>query len=233
MTHEELCQAGHEVDAAGYARLSRFVGLLIEENRRVNLTGARGAAALWGHVCDSLALWPRVRVGVVRRVLDIGSGGGFPGLPLACVCDAVRFTLLDATRKKTVALDRIIEGLELAHVEAVWGRAEVLAHDADYRERFDLVTARAVAGLPVLIECAAGLVCVGGECWFFKTPGALEGELSQAAVAAQTCGVESLETVRYHLPDDPGERVLVGYRKQQPVPENLPRRPGRAKKRPL
>lgn len=233
MTCEALRQAGHDVDAAGYARLGHFVALLLEENRHLNLTGARDAATLWGHVCDSLALWPRIRATRSASVLDLGSGGGLPGLPLACVCDAARFTLLDATRKKVAALERLIAGLGLTHVRAVCGRAEELAHDVDHREQCDLVTARAVAELPVLIEYAAGFVRIGGECWFFKTPTALGQELPRAAAAAQTCGLVPVDPVHYRLSADADERVLVGYEKRQPLAESLPRRPGRAKKQPL
>lgn len=233
MTHDDLRQAGHDVDAATYTRLARFVELLLAENRSVNLTGARDAATLWGHVYDSLALRPRVRAAGSESVLDLGSGGGIPGLPLACVCKTAYFTLLDATRKKIAALERLIVGLELKRVSAVCGRAEELAHEADRREQYDLVTARAVAELPILIEYAAGFVRLGGECWFFKTPAALKNEFPRAVTAVQTCGLEPVDTLRYRLPADTGERVLIGYRKRQPLPDSLPRRPGRATKRPL
>jgi 16S rRNA (guanine527-N7)-methyltransferase len=234
VTREELLQAGHAVSAVAYARLARFVELLLIENRRLNLTGVQEATELWrGHVCDSLALWPRVVASGAVRVLDLGSGGGLPGLPLACVCDTAQMTLLDATRKKVGALERIIQGLGVPNARAAWGRAERLAHEPAYREQFDLVTARAVAALPVLIEYAAGFVRPGGECWFFKTQRALDEERPRAESAARACQVADLASIPYRLPGETDERVLIGYRKTGRLPDNLPRGIGRTKKRPL
>jgi len=234
MTREELQQAGHAVSAVAYARLVQFVELLRAENRQLNLTGVQEAGELWrGHVCDSLVLWPRVVAAGATCVLDLGSGGGLPGLPLACVCETAQVTLLDATRKKVNALERIIAGLGLPNARAAWGRAELLAHEPAQREQFDFVTARAVAALPVLIEYAAGFVRPGGECWFFKTPGAVAEERSRADSAARACCLAEFSTLPYRLSGETDDRVLVGYRKEGRLADRLPRRTGAAKKRPL
>ncbi len=187
MTREELRAAGHDVGAAAYARLAEFVRLLMEENARLNLTAAKTAAEIWrGHVCDSLALAGLVSERRVQALLDLGSGGGLPGVPVACVCEGVRVTLLDATRKKVDAAARMIARLGLSNATALWGRAEVRAHAPAYRERFDAVTSRAVAELPVLLEYAAGFVRSGGECWFFKSA-ARAAEERAAAQAPRPC----------------------------------------------
>lgn len=234
MTHAEVSEAGFEVDAAAYDRLARFVARLRAESQRLNLTGVREEAELWrGHVCDSLALRPVVRESGVRTLLDLGSGGGLPGLPLACVEPGVQVTLLDATRKKIEALARMLHDLALDNVRMVWGRAETLAHDAAFREQYDLATARAVAALPVLIELAAGFVRVGGQGWFFKTADAVRTEAPAAESAARRCGLTHVATVGYQLPQESTPRLLVGYRKTSLLDAELPRAPGRAKKRPL
>ena len=234
MTRDELRAAGFEVNEAAHARLARFVGLLLAENQKLNLTAARDAAEIWrGHVCDSLALRPALRENAVRRLLDLGSGGGLPGLPLACVCDDLEVTLLDATRKKVAALERIIAQLGLPNVRALWGRAETLAHDPAHREQYDAVTARAVATLPVLIEYAAGFVRPGGHCFFFKSAAGLWAESGEAESAAQACELEQASTLRYRLPSEPDERALVCYRKTGALRVALPRPPGRASKRGL
>jgi 16S rRNA (guanine527-N7)-methyltransferase len=234
VTHEELTAAGCEVSAAAYQRLARFVQALVAENRTLNLTAAGDEGEIWRvHVCDSLAVLPWLQKYRPSRLLDLGSGGGLPGVPLACVCETLEVTLLDATRKKVAALQRIIAAVGLEHVQAVWGRAEALAHDPAYRERFDAVTARAVASLPVLIEYAAGFLRLGGYVWFYKSAAAADVEGAAAESAAATCRLVYADALQYRLPGDETERVIVGYRKTGALGGDLPRGPGRAKKRPL
>ena len=234
MTHQELAAAGYDVSAAAHDRLARFVCALLAENRTLNLTAARAPDEVWAvHVCDSLALTAWIGEHRVARLLDLGSGGGLPGIPLACACAGLDVTLLDATRKKVAALERIIQSVGLEHAHAVWGRAETLAHDPAHRERFDAVVARAVATLPVLIEYAAGFVRTGGYAWFFKSQSAADTEAAQAEPAAQACKLVYADTLRYRLPGEPAERVIVGYHKTGLLGAELPRRPGRAQKRPL
>lgn len=234
MTRAELRAAGHEISAAAHARLAEFVRLLLEENARLNLTAAPTAAEVWrGHVCDSLALVSLASEQGAQSLLDLGSGGGLPGIPLACVCEGVRVTLLDATRKKVDALARMIAGLGLSNATALWGRAEVRAHEPVYRERFDAVTSRAVAELPVLLEYAAGFVRSGGECWFFKSAARAAEERAAAQAAAAMCALEYVDASAYRLPGEADARVVLRYRKSGVLRADLPRAPGRARKRPL
>ncbi len=234
MTQQELAAAGYDISAAAHARLAKFVHALLAENQSLNLTAARDAVEVWrGHVCDSLALAVWITKHDVARLLDLGSGGGLPGLPLACRCETLDVTLLDATRKKVAALQRIIQAVGLGHVRAVWGRAETLAHDPAHRERYDAVAARAVATLPVLIEYAAGFVRPGGHAWFFKSQATAETEAAQAESAAHACNLAPSDSLRYRLPGETTDRIILGYRKMDALPPDLPRRPGRAKKRPL
>jgi 16S rRNA (guanine527-N7)-methyltransferase len=215
-------------------RLARLVRLLLHENRRVNLTGARSEDDLWSrHVADSLALLAVLPPGAGTRLLDLGSGGGLPGLPLACVRPDLHVTLLDATRKKVDAVRRIVAELNLANVAALVGRAETVAHDPAQRERYDVVTARAVAALPLLIEYAAGFLRVGGTAWFYKTARALETELAEATNAARICRLTYISARPHGQPGERGGCVLVAYRKDSSLDRGLPRAPGHAKKRPL
>ncbi len=234
MTHAELLAAGFEIDAAAYERLRRFVERLRRENRRLNLLSSRAAVEIWpAHVCDSLALLPLVRPSQPARLLDLGSGGGLPGVPLACANPLLRVTLLDATRKKVEALQRICSELGFDSVATVCGRAETLAHDPTYRESFDLVTARALAPLPALLEYAAGFVRPGGRCHFFKSCQAAEREREAARSAARACQMAHERTVTYSLPAGHGERAIVTYIKQGPLRDDLPRPPGRAGRKSL
>ncbi len=224
MTREELEAAGFSVDAAAHARLTRYVELLLEENRRLNLVSARSIESIWPlHVCDSLSLLPLIDGAGVASLVDLGSGAGLPGAVVACARPEVAVTLIDATRKKTAAVQRICGAAGLMNVEVRWGRAEELAHDRRLRERFDGVTARALGGLAVLVELAAGYVRPGGFGWFFKSLHAAEAEIAEAAAVVERCGWRFLETRAYELPPPHGRRCHVVYARTASPPCGLPR----------
>lgn len=234
MKRAELEAAGFDVSEVTYMRLARFVQLLLEENEMLNLTAVRDEAEVWRvHVCDSLMLLPVVRSHEVHRLLDLGTGGGLPGLPLACATGRVEVTLIDATRKKIVAVRHMIARLGLDNARGVWGRSELLAHLPAYREQFDAITARAVASLPVLLEYAAGFVRPHGHCWFFKSAAAAGPEGAIAESAARACKLEYVDELPYRLPGEREQRVLMHYHKTGPLGKELPRRPGKPTKRPL
>jgi 16S rRNA (guanine527-N7)-methyltransferase len=234
MTHAELLAAGYRVSGTVHARLARFVELLQQENRRINLTAIRGEAETWSvHVCDSLALLPLIHEGRSRTLVDLGTGGGLPGVPLACACPDLVVTLVDATQKKLTAVGRIVQALALKNVRFAWGRAEVLAHDPAYREQFDAATARALAELRVLVEYGAGFVRPGGVGWFFKTRRRCESEVPAAQQAARACAMEFTALWPYYVPPRRSERIIAIYRKLEPLRASLPRRTGRPAKRPM
>ncbi|RMF74031.1 MAG: 16S rRNA (guanine(527)-N(7))-methyltransferase RsmG [Planctomycetota bacterium] len=233
MTLAELQSFGIDIDEPAYGRLERFVDLLLAENRKTNLTAIRERADAWlVHVCESLAVLPLLDDSSASSLIDIGCGGGVPGIPLACARPRIDVALLDATRKKIEACERIANGLRLSNVATIWSRAERAAHDPRYREQFEVVTARAVAALPLLAEYAAGFVQPGGRCIFFKTRQALERESSAAAGALRSCRLSHEQTLEYDLGPH-GRRVVAVYRKLAALPSRLPRSPGQAKKRPL
>lgn len=233
MTQVEMATAGFDLDESAHARLSRFVELLLEENTKLNLTAIRDADKVWPlHICDSLAIAPLIESAGAKRIIDLGSGGGLPGIPLACADPSLQVTLLDSTRKKIAALERIIAGINLPNVSTQWGRAETLAHEPDLRQSFDGLTARAVAALPLLIEYAAGFVRTGGHCWFSKSCG-VEDEIAAAAGAAQFCRLRLVKSHRFSLPDAHGDRLILEYEKTAETPAAVPRQSGLATRRPL
>jgi 16S rRNA (guanine527-N7)-methyltransferase len=234
MTREELKAARIEISRPEHARLAEFVRLLLAENQHINLTGTREPAEYWArHVCDCLQLLPLLRADPPKKLVDLGTGGGLPGLPLACVLTDVQFTLIDATRKKLAVLERISMALQLANVHYVWGRAEVLAHESRLRERFDVLTARAVAKLPLLIEYAAGFVRPFGRLLLMKSVQAVEQELPGAEGAEAACRVRRAAVHRYPLPAPHGERVVIEYVRTGALERRLPRAPGVAERQPL
>ncbi len=167
-----------------------------------------------------------------RRVIDVGTGAGFPGLVLKIVCPGLQLTLLEATRKKVDFLQAVVRRLELEEVQAVWARAEEAGRDAMYREQYDIAVARAVAGLPVLVEYALPFCRVGGV--FIAQKGAhIEEELEQSRYAIQVLGGRLREVQSYELPTLDEPRTLVVIEKVYATPKEYPRRPGVPAKKPL
>jgi 16S rRNA (guanine527-N7)-methyltransferase len=199
----------------------------------VNLTAARRAEDLWRtHVADSLALaaWlPRGAYGG----LDLGSGGGLPGMVLAAAAPASRWLLVDSVRKKVAALGRIGAAAGLDNVAARWGRAEELGRLPDLRERFEVVTVRAVAEVRVLLEYAGSFLRVGGSAWLYKSSAAAGAEVHAARAAARRCGLELAAMQPYRLSGETADRVLLHYRKVAATPGDLPRSSQQISRAPL
>ncbi len=205
---------------------------LLDWNTRVNLTAITDPEeVLFKHFLDSLSLL-LVYDKPQTSLLDIGAGAGFPGLPLKIVRPDWRVTLLEATGKKVTFLQHIIESLQLDNVIAIHGRAEELAHKPEYRAAFDLVTARAVASLPVLLEYAAPFCRVGGKIILPKK-GDLAEELAQAKGAARRVGAVLKDNVPVTLPGlEDGRRLLV-WEQVKICPVQFPRSGATIAKRPL
>jgi 16S rRNA (guanine527-N7)-methyltransferase len=204
---------------------------LLAWNQRFNLTAIKDPGdMLIRHFLDALSLLS-VYDPADARVLDIGAGAGFPGLPLKIVRPRWRVVLLEATGKKVTFLRHIIEALQLEGVEALHGRAEELAHRQAYRGAFDLVTARAVAALPVLLEYAAPYCRAGGR-MIFPKKGDLAGELAQGHAAARQLGAVLKDDVAVGLPGlDDGRRLLV-YEQVRLCPQRYPRSASAMAKKP-
>lgn len=234
VTHDELTAAGFVVAPAAYARLEAFVRALQAANERTNLVATSDRSELWRrHVCDSLALLPLMVERRPNLLLDLGTGGGLPGVPLACAAPGLEVVLVDSVGRKLARVRELVAALGLVQVRVVPGRAEILAHAPEWREVFDAVTARAVAPLPVLLEYVAGFVRVGGVCWLFKSAGGASEETTAAAAAAARCGLVLRPAYEYRLPGEQPARVVVIYEKVARLAVDLPRAPGRARKKPL
>jgi 16S rRNA (guanine527-N7)-methyltransferase len=183
------------------------------------------------HFLDSLSLLMVYDV-VDARLLDIGTGAGFPGIPLKIVRPQWHVVLLEATGKKVKFLQHSIEMLQLEDVVAVNGRAEELAHKPEYRTSFDIVTARAVASLPTLLEYTAPFCRIGGQIIFPKK-GELTQQLAQGKRAGQKVGALFKADIPVTLPGlDDGRRLLV-WEQVSKCPEQFPRSGGVMAKKPL
>jgi len=205
---------------------------LLDWNTRVNLTAIEDPADVQvKHFADSLAVVGVLPLGGLR-LLDVGAGAGFPGVPIRLVRPEIDLTLLDATGKKTAFLSHLVRTLGLERVQVLTGRAEDLGQRPDEREAYDVVVARAVASLRVLAELCLPLARVGGMVIAQKKAGA-DDEVNDAGRAISILGGRLRPIVRYRLPDLADERWLVVVEKVRPTPRAYPRRPGLPAKSPL
>lgn len=208
---------------------------LLTEGRRAGLTAIRDSESIQRrHFLESLALLVALEeAGALgERAIDIGSGAGFPGLPIKIARPQLRLTLLEATGKKATFLRSLVERLGLRDVTVVHGRAEELAHDPAHRGAYDLALARALSSLPALVELALGFLRTGGLLAAPKGSRA-EREVKEAAAALAACG-GTVQAVRpLVLPWAGAAPTLVIIRKVSDTPERFPRRPGIPAKRPL
>lgn len=218
-----LDRLGLALPAETVGQLVRYRELLLEANLQFNLTAITERDEVDERlIAESLALLPLIPQ-TATSLLDIGSGGGIPGMPLAIARPDLQVTLLDATAKKVRFLDQTTAALGLSNVTPLWGRAEELAHDRRYREQYDVVTARAVARLTTLVEYALPFARLGGTLIFPKGAGVGE-ELQEAEYAITTLGGKV-------MPVHPPATVVIN--KVRHTPQAYPRRAGRPVKRPL
>lgn len=212
-------------------RFARFLTLLLERNAQINLTAitAPNDVAV-KHFVDSLSVELLWRPKKNMRVIDIGTGAGFPGIPLAIRYPEVQIVLNDSVRKKVAFLSDAIRALELPNASAEWARAEELAKRG-LRNRFDTAFARAVAHLGALIEYALPLLHNGGTLIAMKGPSGVR-EIEEARPALEAIGGVVSSTRALTLPDG-GERLLIQVTKVHSTPQQFPRDPGQAKKKPL
>lgn len=229
---EGLHELNIELTAHQWEQFERYRQELLDWNTRVNLTAITDPGeVLLKHFLDSLSLllaYDRSQT----RLLDIGAGAGFPGLPLKIVRPQWEVMLLEATGKKVTFLEHIIETLQLKDVVAVHGRAEELAHKPEYRASFAVVTARAVASLPILLEYAAPFCRVGGQIILPKK-GDLFDELAQGEHAAWQVGAVLKDDVAVTLPGlEDGRRLLV-WEQVRECPTRFPRSGSVMAKKPL
>jgi 16S rRNA (guanine527-N7)-methyltransferase len=222
---------GVELTAQQQAAFELYYEQLVEWNEKFNLTAITGYEEVQTrHFLDSLSclLAEEVRRALGQtgaRVIDVGSGAGFPGIPLKLLYPHVQLTLLEATGKKVIFLKHLVRQLGLEQAEAIHARAEELGRDPSHRESYDLALVRAVAELAVAAEYALPLCRVGG--WAVALKGeAGEAEAQAARPAIALLGGGQSRLVPVDLPGLPGERCLVIIQKDRPTPPAYPRRPG-------
>ena len=230
---EQLLQDGLTalgLPADGIPALIRYADLLVEKNKVMNLTAITEPADIARlHFLDSAALLT-IADFKEKTVADVGTGAGFPGVPLRIIEPSMHLTLLDALNKRVEFLKEVCGDLGLADVECVHARAEEFA--ADRRESFDLVTSRAVAALPLLCELCLPLVNVGGSFISMKSVDA-DAELASAAHAIEVLGGTVDRVVDYDIPGTEIRHRAIVIKKARETPKKYPRAFAKIKKNPL
>ncbi len=222
------------LDAHQMQQFQTLYNLLIQENKTINLTRITTLADFGTlHLLDSLTLVPFLKaLPSSFMLMDIGSGAGFPALPLAIVFPPARIIAVESAQKKARFITQAAEALELAGVSVLAERSETLAHEPKYREQCDVVTARAVASLNVLVELCLPFLKTGGTFYAMKTHTSLETEIPLAQHAIHEMGGKVSKIEPITLPELKNHALAV-IQKVKSTPAKYPRQPGIPAKRPL
>lgn len=210
-----------------------YEALLLEWNRMINLTAVRDPEGIrLKHFLDSLSCVPVLGDMNGKSLIDVGTGAGFPGIPLRIFYPEMRLTLVDSVGKKTDFCQLVVNTLRLKGTKVINGRSEELGADKATREKFDAASARAVAGLPVLCEYLLPLVKVGGRMIAQKGESGPE-ELKTAENAIRILGGGEAALSQVRLPEVEGDRWIISIPKVKNTPPGYPRRTGLPAKKPI
>ncbi|MDO5123886.1 MAG: 16S rRNA (guanine(527)-N(7))-methyltransferase RsmG [Eubacteriales bacterium] len=229
--YKEAKSVGAGLDGTALCRFATYYNMLITYNTHMNLTAiTEEDEVIVKHFADSLCILGKIQVKEGAKVLDVGTGAGFPGIPLLIARPDLKLTLLDGLNKRLVFLSDVLEKLSL-EAEIVHSRAEESGHNPKYREKFDLVTSRAVARQSVLCEYCLPYTKKGGLFVAMKGPKGQE-ELSESEKGIKLLGGEIREVAEYTLSDE-SARTLIITEKVSPTPGKYPRHNSQIKSKPL
>lgn len=234
---ESATRYGVELSGTQVDQFGTYEALLQAWSQRINLTTITDSAEIQRrHFLDSLSFGlvdlSRFETNDALKLIDMGTGAGFPGLPIKIAFPHLSVTLADSVTKKTVFLSEVVKRLGLTRVEIVADRAEAVGQNPAHRARYDIAVARSVAYMPVLSEYLLPLVKVGGLIVAFKGERA-EAEAAEANNGITLLGGRYLRSIPVELPGEPAPHYLVLIEKVNETPARYPRRAGMPKKRPL
>lgn len=212
-------------------KFMNYMNLLLEWNEKINLTAiTQPDEVKLKHFVDSLTVLKYINDD--DKVIDIGTGAGFPGIPLKIMNENTKITLLDSLNKRINFLNIVIETLNLRNIQAIHGRAEEIARNKLYREKYDVAVSRAVANLSTLTEYMLPFVKVGGKCICMKGANVNE-ELERAQNAIKELGGEIERVDNFYLSDNDNERNIIVIKKVKETNPKYPRKAGMPSKEPL
>ena len=219
------------IDSSKKEKFDKYLELLQEWNNKINLTAITDKDGIeLKHFYDSLTISEYIKPN--SSLIDVGTGAGFPGIPLKIKDESIKLTLLDSLNKRLLFLEEVEKEFKLENVENVHGRAEDIGQDKKYREKFDYATSRAVARLSVLVEYLLPFVKIGGYCICMKGPN-IEEELKDAEKAIKVLGGEIEKIDNFKLENDENERNIIIIKKIKNTPKQYPRKAGIPTKEPI
>lgn len=214
-------------------QFDKFYELLVEWNKVMNLTGITEYEEVnEKHFVDSVSIVKAIDINKVENVIDIGTGAGFPGIPLKIAFPHLKIVLLDSLNKRINFLNTVISELGLKDISTIHGRAEDFAKKSEYREQFDLCVSRAVANLSTLSEYCIPYINKGGQFIPYKS-GEIDEEVQQAKKAVHILGGTIEDVVKFQLPGTEIGRSFVKIKKVQNTAKKYPRKAGLPSKEPL
>lgn len=230
---EKLSALGITLSQTQYEQFDKYYELLVEWNKVMNLTGITEYEEVnEKHFIDSLSIVKVKDMSKIKSVIDIGTGAGFPGIPLKIAFPHLKVTLLDSLNKRIKFLDKVIEELDLKDIHTIHGRAEDYAQQSSYREQYDLVVSRAVANLSTLSEYCLPYTKTGGAFIPYKS-GEIEEEVKAAQKAIKTLGGTQKELTKFQLPGSDISRSFPIISKTKLTPKKYPRKSGLPSKEPI
>lgn len=233
LLEDSLKKLNISIDEDQKSKFSKYYSLLLEKNKVMNLTRITDEEEIIiKHFVDSLMIAKVVEMEKIGSLIDVGTGAGFPGIPIKIMWPEIKVTLLDSLDKRVGFLQEVIEELDLEGAEAIHGRAEDFGQDDNYREKFDLCASRAVADLSVLSEYCIPFVKEQGEFISYKADGS-EEEIHNAKNAIEVLGgcLERIATET--IPGTDIKRQFAVIRKIEKTDSKYPRKPGKPSKKPL
>lgn len=231
---KELVRRGLPITKEKMIQFERYLELLQEWNEKINLTAITSQEEVYlKHFYDSLALGLYIDFSErVHSLCDIGSGAGFPSIPLKIMYPNLEITIVDSLKKRIVFLETLTQSLNLEGVSLYHDRAETFGQNKEFRDSFDFVTARAVARMSVLAEFCLPVTKKDGTFIAMKAAHAAD-ELEQSKHVVATLGGKIRKDIPFDLPNDAGERRIILIDKKKETPNKYPRKPGIPNKKPL
>lgn len=223
----------HDMEQKKQKQFNRFYELLVEWNKVMNLTAiTEYDEVVEKHFIDSLSIEKAVDLNTIDTVIDVGTGAGFPGIPLKIAYPHLKITLLDSLNKRVKFLNSVISELQLENIEAIHGRAEDFAKKGEHREKYSLCVSRAVANLSTLSEYCLPYVKNGGLFIPYKS-GNIDEELQNSKKAISILGGKIQDVIKFQLPGTDINRSFIKISKEKNTPKKYPRKAGLPSKEPL
>lgn len=222
-----------DVDDNMIDRFEKYREVLVEYNKYMNLTGITEQRDVYiKHFLDSVAIFKNGYIMDDISIIDVGTGAGFPGIPYKICNPNIKLTLLDSMKKRINFLKEVGSSIGFEDIEYIHGRAEDFGQNLNYREKYDIATARAVASLPVLLELCVPYIKVGGFFICLKGPN-VENEIEESKNAMKILGVRLVEKIDVQLPDEELKHNILVFKKLEKTTKKYPRKAGKPSKNPL